>query len=101
LIEFFQVITDTKKIPNPLSTQNAQKIIREIISDPRIQFLSTTFQIITDAFNTADQFHITKYGIYDHIIATNLRINKISEFYTKNTTDFLKYDFLHITDPFK
>jgi predicted nucleic acid-binding protein len=55
--------------------------------------------ILEKAFSTVTEYHIERYGIYDHIIAYSLLENQIKTIYTANTEDFLSYPFLKVINP--
>jgi len=101
LIEFFQVITDRKRLDKSLTNQEAAEVIERISYNERIRILSMTSVILEKAFSTVAEYHIEKYGIYDHIIAFSLLENQIKTIYTANTEDFLPYPFLKIVNPLK
>ena len=100
LIEFFQISTNNKIVENPLSAEEANKIIQDIFNDPRIKLLDTNIDVLQYVFETSQYYNITKYEIYDHIIANLCRFYNIKYFYTVNTKDFVKYDYLKVINPF-
>jgi len=101
LIEFFQVITDKKRLDKSLTNQEAKEVIERISHNERIRILSTTNIILEKAFCTVAEYNIERYGIYDHIIAFSLLENQIKTIYTANTEDFLRYSFLQVINPLK
>jgi len=101
LIEFFQVITDKKRLDKSLTNQEAKEVIERLSHNERIRILSMTNIILEKAFSTVTEYNIERYGIYDHIIAFSLLEYQIKTIYTANTEDFLCYSFLQAINPLK
>jgi len=101
LIEFFQVITDRKRLDKSLTNQEAKEIIEIVSHNEKIKILHTTNTILEKAFSTVAEYNIERYGIYDHLIACSLEKNHIKKIYTANTEDFLCYSFLEVINPLK
>jgi predicted nucleic acid-binding protein len=100
LIEFFQVITNSKKFSKPLSPKEALSIIHEIVYGDSFIILYSNEEILKNAFQNILEYKVIKYGIYDHLIAMILKNNNISDFFTVNDKDFRKYNFLNVINPF-
>ena len=102
LIEFFQVITDSKKTPKPCSPKEASQYIKQLINTPEIEVLKL---IILDILNNPEltddlkRYDITRYGIYDYLIASCMRINGIRQIVTFNDKDFQKYEWVEPINP--
>ncbi len=101
LIEFFQVITNKNKLEKALTSEEAKKIIQDIIKNRDIKILYTNSEIIHQSFSTVDKYKIEKYIIYDHIIANICKYYSIKNLYSVNIKDFKKYKFLKTVMPFK
>jgi predicted nucleic acid-binding protein len=101
LIEFFQVITNSKKFAKPISPEDTQKIILGILADDNIKILYSEPKILKLAFENINNYKIIKYEIYDLLIAMNLKLNNLTTFLTLNIEDFKKYEFLEVINPCK
>ena len=93
LIEFFQVTTNEKVVSNPFSAEEANGIIQDLLNDPRVELLQMEENILKYVFETSRYHKISKYEIYDHIIANICKFYDVDEFYTVNNHDFDSYDF--------
>ena len=100
LIEFFQVLTDKRRLNEPYNVKKAQSAIDFFLNIERCKVLYTNKEIYDEAFKALNKYSIKKYDIYDHIIAFTCRYNNIKELYTVNVKDFKKYDFLNVVNPF-
>ncbi|RJP85534.1 MAG: UDP-4-amino-4,6-dideoxy-N-acetyl-beta-L-altrosamine transaminase [Desulfobacteraceae bacterium] len=102
LVEFYQVITDGRKTRNPLSPEQAVVFIQKLCDAPEIEVLETS---LTDVFNEkVSQNHIityqiTKFDIYDLLIALCLKEHQVENIVTFNLKDFVKYPWLTAIDP--
>lgn len=101
-LEFYQVITDGRKTPRPLSPEKAFLYIQKLWSTPEIDVLEAD---ILGAFeekehqNNLVRYNVTKFGIYDYLIAACLKKNQIRKIVTFNSKDFKKYPWLTVVDP--
>ena len=102
LLEFYQVITDGRKTPRPLSPEKALLYIQKLWSTPEIDVLEAD---ILGAFeekehqNNLDRYNVTRFDIYDYLIAACLKKNQIRKIVTFNSKDFKKYPWLTVVDP--
>ena len=101
-LEFYQVITDGRKTPRPLSPEKALSYIQKLWSTPEIDVLEAN---ILGAFeekqhqNNLVRYNITRFDIYDYLIAACLKKNQIRKIVTFNSKDFKKYPWLTVVDP--
>lgn len=104
LVEFFQVITDGKKTPKPCSQEEASQYIKHYIGTPEIEVLKVNILDVLKNPKLTDNlksYNVTRYGIYDYLIASCMRINGISHIITFNDKDFQKYEWLEPVNPKK
>ena len=101
-LEFYQVITDGRKTPRPLSPEKALLYIQKLWSTPEIDVLEAD---MLGAFeekehqNNLVEYNITRFDIYDYLIAACLKKNQIRKIVTFNSKDFKKYPWLTVVDP--
>jgi aminotransferase in exopolysaccharide biosynthesis len=101
LIEFYQIITNKKKLEKAISPGVAREIIRDIVLNKKIQIIENNIDILNESFRTVDIYNIKKYDIYDHLIAHICKHYGIKDFYTANSKDFERYEFLNVINPFE
>ena len=103
-LEFYQVITDGRKTPVPCSPEEALLYIQKLWNTPEIDVLEAD---ILGAFeekehqNNLVKYNITRFDIYDYLIAVCLKKNQIRKIVTFNSNDFKKYPWLTVVDPRK
>ena len=100
LIEFYQIITNDKVVSDPISPDKSYKIIKDILLNKKIEVLETNIDILKLTFESAANYNVRKYEIYDHLIANLCKHNNIKQFITANDKDFKKYDFFDLINPF-
>ena len=101
LIEFFQITTDRRKLRETYTENEAARIIDSLKSHSNVVILKLDEKILNEAFNSVERYGVIGYDIYDHIIAHTCKNNGIKNFYTANTKDFEKYEFLNVINPFE
>ncbi len=97
LLEFYSVITDKRRVSNPISPKLASELVNEYLTSP--------FEIIYPNFNTDEIIiRLLKEGffrdgqIFDvYLIATMLSSN-IKHVITANVADFKKFDSISVLD---
>ena len=100
LLEFYSVITDGRKIPEPLSPSDASEIVDDILSADEFQVFSFNHLIMNKTLVYARKHHIARYGINDIYIAQTLAYYGIKSIFTANVKDFKKFDFIEAINPF-
>jgi len=96
IAETYRVITDKKKVANPLQPRDAQKIIFQKIGHSRI--LYPTDKTIMNALNLAVSERITGLKFYDCMLAAVIIENNLTGLITENINDFKdNYSFSVIT----
>ncbi len=93
LAEFFAVITDSRKMRNPWAISQAKKYIKKLYDVAQeLHFLN--MEILKMAFAFTEDFNITRYNIYDHLLAYSMKFFNVEKLVTLNKKDFEKYSFI-------
>jgi len=93
LTEFFSIITNPKKIKDPFTEEEAYQLIKYLIMLAEdIHFINE--EILDEALKDLQKYKISKYKIYDHLIAYSIKYFKLKGIVTANYKDFNKYDFI-------
>lgn len=92
LNEFYAIITDSRKISLAWSADDAVKYIQELSLLAVIHPVND--EIYNQAIKSASEYNITRYGIYDHLIACSMKHYGIKRIITANKKDFEKYDYI-------
>lgn len=100
LLEFYSVITDGRKISNPLLPSEAAEIIDDILSADEFDVFCFNRSILKKTLSYACKNNISRFGINDVYIAQTLAHYGIDKIYTANIKDFKKYDFIKAINPF-
>ncbi len=99
LHEFFSVITDKRKVENPLDSEEALSIINDLNYSKCIELLRADESSFF-SWCQSIKIDIKKFEIYDAFIAYTMLNNNIGRLYTNNTKDFKKFDFIQAINPF-
>lgn len=101
-LEFYQVITDGRKTPRPLSPEETLLYIQKLWNTPEIHVLETDIFDLFEGKSHQDNLvkhNVTRFDIYDYLIAACLKKNHIKEIVTFNSKDFEKYPWITVIDP--
>ncbi len=88
LLEFYSVVTDGRKIPNPFLTFEAAEIVEDILATDEFQVFYSDHLVIMKSLSYARKHNIARYGINDVIIAQTLAHYAVDTIHTVNTKDF-------------
>ncbi len=100
LLEFYSVITDSKRVEKPVSPQIAQKEINKYYQSDFfviIHPLTTTFEIFLDIIAGRE---VKRGKIFDFYLAATALSNKIRTIYTEDEKDFRDIKGLKTVNPF-
>jgi predicted nucleic acid-binding protein len=104
LIEFFQVVTDIRKTPDPFSPEEAFTYIKKLVAVPGVHVLRTQTLVellaIEAIYEEMIELGIRRFQIYDYLIADCMRKNKIKTIITGDEGDFKKFSFIEVINPF-
>lgn len=104
LIEFFQVITDGRKTPDPFSPDEAFTYIKMLVAVPEVHVLKTQtlaeLLAIETIYEEMIRMGIRRFQIYDYLIADCMRENQVKTIITGDKGDFRKFDFIEAINPF-
>ena len=101
LLEFYSVITDGRKISNPLQPFEATEIIDDILSADEFDVFYSNRSILNKTLSYAKNNNISRFGINNIYIAQTLSHYGIDKIYTLNTEGFKKINFIDAINPFE
>lgn len=100
LWEFYAVVTDLKRVSNPLSPQRARQDIRQYLSCQNIEKLVVRESTIVLALELAEKYSITRQNIYDTQLVATMLENGIGKILTDNVKHFSTYGEIQVENPF-
>lgn len=100
ILEIFNVVTDSKKFPSPLTPKNAQSSVKSIVDQDSCSLVFPSDNTWEITLKLALKYNIMgKQKIYDCYLAATLLENNIEILYTANTEDFAAFPFLRTQNP--
>ncbi|MDT3740682.1 MAG: type II toxin-antitoxin system VapC family toxin [Candidatus Kapabacteria bacterium] len=87
LLEFFAIVTDNKRVQNPLTPNQAREVIN-IISESKIKIIHADIVALNKTLEIAVELQKSKQVIFDFLIAAIMISNDIKNIITYNTKDF-------------
>ena len=101
LLDFFSVVTDGRKVSNPLLPSEVTDIIHDILSADEFDVFYSNQSILDKTLSYIEENNISRFGINDVYIAQTLAHYGIDKIFTANIKDFSKFDFIEAINPFE
>lgn len=99
IYEFYAVITDPRRVENPLSAQEAADICLDIWESRELEKVNPTPMAPREVFALATELGLNGGAIFDCVLAVTAKENGVEAVYTENTGDFEGYSFLKVFNP--
>jgi hypothetical protein len=90
LLEFFAVVTDSRRVGNPLSPAEAWREVRMYLN--AFEVLYPDEGTFAQLGRLADQYQITRQTIFDALIVAMMIQYGVKGIYTDNRKDFARFD---------
>lgn len=100
LYELFAVVTNLKRVENPLSSGEAVDLCVDLWECNEIEKLNPSSVAPTEVFKLSKALKLSKAKIFDCILAVTAKENDVKTIYTENVNDFKGYTFVKTLNPF-
>ena len=97
--EFYSVVTDRRRVPQPRTSSEALDAIEQILALPGIALLPTPVDSVERWTKLARQHPLTGPAIYDLQLVATLQAYEVQTVYTYNRTDFDRYAEMRSLNP--
>ncbi len=101
LYEFFAVVTNRRRVDQPLSITEALNICEDLWLSPEIKVIEAHSSTTSTVFSLTKQYEIRGAQIFDCVIAATAHEHGIKRVLTENIKDFRIFDFLEVINPFQ
>ncbi len=99
IVEFYAIITDSKRVNNPLDPKKAKREIEKYVNSNNIKKIFSSPRVIDIMMDLLEKHPVSKQKIHDlHLVATMLT-NGITRLYTFNSKDFEPYHEIEVLTP--
>jgi len=99
LYEFYAIVTDNKRVENPVEPSEAIEVI-EFIRNSKIEVILPTIKTISILTQLLEKYNIRKQKIFDAVLAAIGIENNIKIILTRNDKDFDFYEEIAAINPF-
>jgi len=99
LSEFYAVITDPKRVSNPLSPELAKKEAENYFKSPSILKIYMKKTTVRKMLELAEKYQIKSQQIFDVQLVATMLDNNIRTVYTVNQEDFKKFREIKTLNP--
>lgn len=98
LLELYQLLRNPAVLTTPLEAPDAADVCRAWGNNPRWARIENA-PIMDKVWLVAQQPGIARRAVFDARIALTLRYHGVTDFATRNTSDFKDYGFTQLTNP--
>lgn len=100
LLEFFNVITNPKRVERPLDSKIAQQIMLNYWHSKKIHKIYPSNLVFIRLAQLVKEMELSKTEIFDCYLYVTMEENNVFEIYTKDIHHFSKFKDLKVIDPF-
>jgi len=98
LLEFFAIVTDKRRIENPLSEESALEVV-QILINSEIEIINIGTQDVIKSMGSSVKISKSSQFIFDLVIAAAMLNNEVQKIITYNKKDFKKIPNIKIILP--
>ncbi len=99
LFEFYAVITDPRRVNQPLNSLEAVKEINIYLKHPKIKKIYQGPDIVERVTALLEKYKITRQKIFDALIVATMISNDIKKICTYDTDQFSRFDEIEVLTP--
>lgn len=100
LAEFYSVITDSKRVLNPLGTQQAKEEVEKYLVCTQIKKIEVKQSTINLAIELARKYNIVSQDYFDAQLVAAMVENNVQKILTRNAADFNAFVEIEKENPF-
>ncbi|MDR0373107.1 MAG: PIN domain-containing protein [Nitrososphaerota archaeon] len=101
LYELFAVITNPKRVENPLPTKEAAELCIDLWECNEIEKINPSGVAPLEVFKLAQSLKLCRAEVFDCNLAVTAKENSVDAIYTENVADFKHYSFVKTVNPFE
>ncbi len=99
LLEFFAIVTDPKRVENPIIPQEAIKEVEKYLIASNILKIYSGQDGFQKLVELVKKYKVQKQEIFDCQLVSIMLINGITKIYTFNSRDFFKFKEIRVLSP--
>jgi predicted nucleic acid-binding protein len=97
--EFFAVITDSKRVDNPRTQEEALTEIKKYLQSKRIRKIYPGPETSNTMVDLLERYPVKKQEIFDLQLVATMLSNRVKRIFTFNREDFLKFADIEVVEP--
>jgi predicted nucleic acid-binding protein len=99
LYEFYAIITDPRRVEQPVELKEAREVIGAYIRARNVPKIYPRKSNLKNTFELLSKYNITKQEIFDVVFVATLLDNGVDGIITRNTKHFERFEFLKVLNP--
>src|SRR5207247_1554731 len=97
--EFYAVITDPRRVSQPLSGADAARELEKYLNDPRIRKLLPGDGVGAAVLSLIRKYTITRQDVFDIVIVATMIANDIRKICSYDTAQFSRFSEIEVLRP--
>jgi predicted nucleic acid-binding protein len=98
LVELYAIITDKRRVENPLSSVKAKELI-EFYKNSNIRIIAPTTQTVETIAGLIEKYSPKAQSIFDYLLVATMLDNSVYAIYTANSDHFKHFDSITVVNP--
>ena len=99
LAEFFNVVTNPRRVDEPRTCQEALDVVEQTLSMPGMSLLAIPTDVVPRWIVLARLHPTTRGGVFDHQLAATMLANGVTRIYTYNQSHFRHFEEIEVLTP--
>jgi predicted nucleic acid-binding protein len=99
LTEFFAIVTDSKRVSNPRTQEEAHIEIVKYTHSENFLKIYPGSKILEGILDLLKKYKVTKQEIFDLQLVATMLSNNVTRLYTYNKDDFIKFKEIEVLSP--
>lgn len=96
LTEFYAIITDPRRVTNPVSAEKAREEVEKYIKAKNILQIFSTEHTLVQLIELLKKYPVTQQEIFDLYLVATMLTSGVNRIYTYNEADFAKLEEIQI-----
>ena len=99
LSEFFAVVTDSRRVQNARTPQEAHQAINQFLSQDNLTILPVPVDIVPRWLKLVGEKSVSRAKIFDLQLIAVMQANNVRRICTYNVNDFIDFDGIEVVSP--
>ena len=99
LMEFFAILTDSKRVKNPRAPEEVIAEMEKYLSSKNISMIYPKRDTLPKTIELLGKYNLKRQIVFDAQLVATMLSNNVTRIYTYNQDDFLKFEEVEVLTP--